>query len=237
MIPAEKSAAIGRVFATINRRMIRRHFHAVHVRGAENILDLDRSCPIILYGNHSNWWDGLLEFYFSADLFHLDAYLMMEERQMARYRFFRWIGAFSVAPESPRSAVESIRYAAGLFDRPNRALWIYPQGIMRPNDARPLAFFRGTARIVQLLGSAQMVPVAHRFEFLKEQRPEVFTVFGESETVNAPFDPKELTERLERRTVALLDDLRCCVSSEYLGLFTTVLTGRLSTNVLYDLVR
>ena len=178
MMPAKKHPRIERVMAAMNRRMLRHHFHGVHAGGIDHVAALDRTRPIILFGNHSCWWDGLMEFFFSADVFHLDAYLMMEERQLRRYGFFRWIGAFSVDRQSPRDAVRSIHYAASLFDRPGRILWIYPQGVMKPNDARPLEFFSGTARLIELLRDPQVLPVAHRYEFLMEQRPEAFSLFG-----------------------------------------------------------
>ncbi|MGB2958971.1 MAG: lysophospholipid acyltransferase family protein [Bacteroidota bacterium] len=217
--------------------MLRRHFEGIYVAGSENVQNLDRSRPIILYGNHSCWWDGLLEFYFSHDLYRFDAYLMMEEKQLVRYSFFRWIGAFSVRRESPREAVAALRYAAALFDRPNRVLWIYPQGVMKPNDVRPLGFYTGAARLTQMVDGAQLVPVAHRYEFLMEQRPAAITAFGTPTLEQGMGDPRELTTKLEDRLVDLLDTLRCSIVSGGLTRFSRVLGGESSTNVAYDKAR
>jgi len=237
MIPARKRPYIEAVFSRLNRRMLRRHFHALHLSGLEQVARLDRTRPIVFFGNHSCWWDGLLEFYLSREVFGLDAYLMMEERQFVRYRFFRWIGAFSVKRESPRDAVRSLRYAASLFDRPDRAVWIYPQGIMRPNDARPLSFFTGAARLAQMVNNAQLVPVAHRYEFLAEQRPDLFTAVGAPLRPETGEGPQALTRRIESVATELLDGLRSCVIAGKTEAFRTVLRGRTSTNVTYDRVR
>jgi len=221
----------------MNRRMLRRHFEGVYVSGSEGVQMLDRSRPIIFYGNHSCWWDGLLEFFFSHDLYDFDAFLMMEEKQLVRYPFFRWIGAFSVRREVPREGVAALRYAADLFDRPNRVLWIYPQGVMKPNDARPLGFYTGAARLTHMVGGAQVVPVAHRYEFLMEQRPAAITAFGAPFFEEGTEGPRRRTDELENRLIELLDEVRCSIVSDGLNRFSRVLKGKTSTNVSYDRAR
>jgi len=237
MIRAEKNRTIEAVFAAVNRRMLCRAFNTVRLAGGDHVDALDRTLPMIFYGNHSCWWDGLMEFFLGRVRFGVDSYLMMDEEQMARYRFFRWIGAFSVNRKSPREAVMSMRYAVSLFDRPNRVLWIYPQGIMRPNDARPLAFYTGIGRILQALGRAQVVPVVHRYEFLLEQRPDALTSLGEPMLVTDVRDPRTVTRELEDRLTAQLDNVRRAVAAGALDDFTVILKGHSSTNVQYDRAR
>lgn len=237
MMPARKRPRLEPLIAAMNRRMIRRHFHGVHAGGMAHVRALDRKRPIILYGNHSCWWDGLMEFFFSADVFRFDAYLMMEERQLRRYGFFRWIGAFSVNRESPRDALRSLEYAASIFDRPGRVLWIYPQGVMQPNDIRPLGFYAGTARLMEQLDAPQVVPVAHRYEFLMEQRPEAFSLFGPPVELGGMRGRRSITALLEETLSELLDGLRRSVTTGCVGEFETLLLGGTSVNVRYDQVR
>jgi 1-acyl-sn-glycerol-3-phosphate acyltransferase len=237
MMPAHKRPALEPLLAALNRRMLRKHFHRVHAGGLEHVRALDRTRPIIIYGNHSCWWDGLMEFFFSADVFRFDAYLMMEERQLRRYQFFRWIGAFSVNRDSPREALRSVQYAASLFDRPGRVLWIYPQGVMLPNDVRPLGFYGGTARLMELVDGAQILPVAHRYEFLSEQRPEAFSLFGPPVPAAGSQGRRATTARLERVLTELLDSLRCSIGSGQTEGFVSLLEGSSSVNVRYDQMR
>jgi len=237
MIEARKNPLIEALFARLNLGMLRRHFHLLHLQGAERVQRLDRSLPVVFFGNHSNWWDGLMEFHLGREILHVDSYLMMEEKQMERYRFFRFIGVFSVDRGSPREAYESVRYASRVAAAPNRALWIYPQGDMRPNDVRPLRFFPGIGHIANMLGTAHFVPVARRYEYMKEQLPEVFTRIGEPILVERTERPRETAARFESLLTAQLDALRDDVVAGRTGAFTTILRGRSSANVVYDRAR
>jgi chlorobactene lauroyltransferase len=238
MIEAARSALFDRVFRVYNRGLLRKHFAAVRVGGLDHLGSLDRSQPIICYGNHSCWWDGLIEYFLAYKVVDADVFLMMEEKQLQRYRFFRRVGAFSVDRSSPRDALRSVRYAARLFDRPNRILWIYPQGGMMPNDTRPLHFHRGAATIAALAGKpVQCVPVVHRYEFLLHQRPDAFVLIGEPITAQPPVDNRRLTEELQSTATSLLDKLRMDISCDTLDEYRTILQGAISTNERYDRFR
>ena len=237
MITARKNRLFERLFLAYTQRVMRKQFHGVHVGGTENTGRIDRSLPLIVYCNHSSWWDAMLAFVLARQVLHVDAYAMMEEKQLRRYRFFRMIGAFSVVRESPRDAVRSMRYAASLLTKPKVALWIFPQGVMVPNDVRPLRFYQGAARIAQMVGRVQFLPVAHRYEFLMEQRPEAFTLIGEPFVVENPASPEKLTADLEGRMTSLLDTLRCSVANNDLQGFQRILSGGASVNARYDRIR
>ncbi len=234
MIRVKRSRVFESVFTRYNTWMLRRHFSSLRLRGYEHVRELDRSRPIVFYGNHSCWWDGLIEYYLSRQVFGFEPYLMMDETQMSRYRFFRRIGAFSVNRGVPREAASSLRYAISLFGAPNRVLWIYPQGVMRPNDSRPLAFYGGVVRIAQGIGMTQLVPIAHRYEFMKDQKPDAFLSIGKPRLVEKVDDRDRLTGELEATLTDLLDDLRARIADERLDDFNFLLKGILSTNLWYD---
>jgi chlorobactene lauroyltransferase len=237
MIETRRNRLFEGIFLPYTRHIMRRQFYGVHVGGLEHVERLDRMRPVIFVCNHSSWWDGMLAFVLSKDIFHLESFAMMEEKQMRRYPFFRMIGAFSVVRESPRQAVESMRYAASVFTKPNVALWIYPQGVLLANDIRPLRVYPGVARIAAMLDGVQLVPVAHRYEFLLEQRPEAFTLVGEPWTPTKDADAGDLTVEVERRLTGVLDQLRSAVARGDLGGCTTILRGRSSVNARLDSVR
>lgn len=238
MIETRKSKLFEAIFKRYNRFLLRKHFSKIHLAGLDNLKSVNRSEPMIFYGNHCSWWDGLIEYFLATEVLHVDCHLMMEEKQMRRYRFFRKIGAFSVNRDSPREAVTSMRYAASLFDRPNKLLWIYPQGRILPADFRPLGFYNGISRIVQMAGrEVQCVPFVRRYEFMMQQRPEVFVVLGPPQRISGVQDPKELTSQFENRLTVMLDDLRCRIAKQQLEGFVSVLVGRRSTNETLDAVR
>lgn len=237
MIPADKKPVLERAMAFYNRRLLRKHFHALWVAGEEHVSGRERDVPLLMIGNHSCWWDPLVEFFLSRDVFGLDGYAMMEERQLERYRFFRWIGVFSVRKESPRESVASLRYASSLLDRPNRALWIYPQGIMLPADVRPLGFQTGIGRLAQMAEGVRFVPFVHRYEFLGDQRPEVFTEYGAPFAPGSDFDVRAFVRDAEERVTSMLDSLRSRIARSDAGGFRCVLRGGASTSTRWDRVR
>lgn len=238
MIEARKSVLFERLFRLYNRRLLKKHFASVRAAGLEHVRQLDPQLPVLCIGNHSCWWDGLIELFFAREVFDCDPYLMMDEQQMVRYRFFRWLGVFSVNRTVARDALRSIRYAAQLFDRPNRFLWIYPQGIMQPNDTRPLRFASGAARIVSMVGkTVQILPFAHRYDFLNEQRPDAFSIFGPPITATPPCNVKGLTRALEVTVTELLDRLRWDIAEARLEDYRVLLRGTASINVRWDHLR
>jgi len=112
---------------------------------------------------------------------------MMEEKQLKHYRFFAWLGAFSVDLSSPLRSAVSLRYAQRLLQKQDTAIWIFPQGqICRPNE--PLEIKPGTDYLAKNAPHALLVPVAMRYDFFREDRPNALIEVGE------PFPAIENTE-------------------------------------------
>ncbi len=221
------------------RRGLWKSFHEVRFRASGPLpappsrLDV----PLIFYANHNTWWDGYLALMVTRQLYGLDGYLMMDVRQLRRYRFFRWAGVFSVDQENGREALRSIDYIAReLQQGPGRCLWIFPQGQIQPQEGRPLAFHSGLAHLIRRVGRCYVYPVAVRFEFLREQYPDIFVEVGPAQLFEKgqPFDPKKLTAELETSLTNQLDQLRETVNSLKLDEFVTIIKGRGSTDTFFD---
>ena len=207
MLKANKSRWFETLFAVYNRNLLKRRFHSFQV---SNVNVLREETPQIIYVNHSSWWDGLIAFEISRAV-NADSFVMMEEKHLKKLFLFRRLGAFSVVRENPRQAIESINYAVGLLrEKPNRAVWIFPQGEILPNDIRPLRFYRGLARLVEKVGACSVVPCAIRYEFLGEYKPEIFAVVGEPERFekSTKIESKILTADFESKVTAALDALK-----------------------------
>ena len=210
MLKANKSRVFEEIFALYNRNLLRRRFQGFHIDGLRFLQVKDEESPLIVYANHSSWWDGLVAFEISR-LAGLDAFIMMEEKQLRKLFLFRLLGAFSVVRDVPREAARSIAYAVELLqEKPQRTLWIFPQGEILPNDARPLGFYRGLAKIVEKTGRCQVACLALRYEFLGGYKPEVFVKIGrpkpqDSGRVNSA---KSLTDDFAEELTAILDQLK-----------------------------
>ena len=210
MLEANKSAAFERLFAIYNRNLLKRRFHSFQISGLDFLFNKNSNSPLIIYCNHSSWWDGLIAFQISYQI-GLNSFVMMEEKQLRKLFMFRLLGAFSVVREKPREALESINYAARVLrNDPKNTLWIFPQGEILPNDLRPLKFYNGLAKIIEKVGKCSITSLSMRYEFLKEFKPEIFVRIEKLETiaVNDSFNVKNLTRKLSNRLTDNLNILK-----------------------------
>lgn len=210
MLKAKKSFLFERVFSVYNRNLLKRRFHSLNISGLSNLLNNRSNLPTVIYCNHSSWWDGLIAFRIS-EIAKSDDFAMMEEKHLQRFFLFRRLGAFSVIRENPRQAVESINYAVELLKEDgDRTLWIFPQGEILPNDARPIFFYNGISRIVEKLNECRLLPIAVRYEFTGEFKPEVFVKIGQENIIKTGknFDSKEFTLSLSENLTLILDNLK-----------------------------
>jgi chlorobactene lauroyltransferase len=219
MLEANKSFWFENIFAVYNRNLLDRRFNSLRVSGLELLKEKENNIPLIIYANHSSWWDGLVAFQISRAS-GLDSYIMMEEKQLKSLRLFRRLGAFSVVRENPREALKSVKYAIRLLnDNAKRTLWIFPQGEILPNDARPLRFFNGTARIFRSLSKCSLLSAAFRYEFLGEFKPDIFVKFSKVEitTETAILKPSEISERISLCLTENLDQLKSDIAKRLIG--------------------
>jgi chlorobactene lauroyltransferase len=241
MLSAQKFPLGGLLIRGMIYSSLRKHFDRVFFRMATPLTAEQRQLPIIICANHSSWWDGHMVALVERHL-GLDAYLMMEEPQLKRYAFFRWVGCFSVDRHNARSAVQTIQYAAKLLKgHPGRLVWLFPQGVITPNDYRPLVFFSGAAHIAKLTAPALLYPAATRIEYMIEQRPDLYISIGEplligKQELQTPGFLKNYTKKLETKVTDELDQLRADVITNSRTNFTQIMHGKASTNRILDAI-
>ncbi len=178
MLPAQKNAPFNLVFRRVLARALRRRFHAVWLAGREHLEALDPARPVVGCVNHSNWWDGFVLYVLSdRALPRRDITLAMEEKNLRRYPFFRWMGCFGVDLEGPRAALPGVRYAVRLLREDARRLaWVFVQGRLLPADW-PVTAKPGALLLARRSG-AQVLPLVIRYEWLLESRPSVLVRVG-----------------------------------------------------------
>ena len=219
MLTAKKSAWFEKIFAIYCRNLFKRRFQSFNCSGLDFISQRNSHLPLVIYCNHSSWWDGLVAFELSRTL-KMDSFVMMEEKQLKNLSLFRKLGAFSVIKENLREAVKSINYAANLLtEKRSRTLWIYPQGEILPNDLKPIKFFNGVSRIIEKIGKCEVVSMAIRYEFLGDYKPEVFVKFGKIEEIEVikDFNSKEMTNYFETCLFDTLQMLKTDINSNSLN--------------------
>lgn len=190
---------------------------------------------LLFLANHSCWWDLFLAHYLNEAV-PLDGYGMMEHFNLQRFGFFRRIGAFSVDRTDPASVRASIDYTAELLAKPRAGVWLFPQGRIASNDVRPLGFQPGLRLLLRRTGRIRIVPVALRYEFWQEERPEALVRFGEPTWVEAA-ERSQVLDVWEQRLTAELDALRVDAIAQAADRFTVLFAGKRSINDRYARVR
>lgn len=237
VIKSNKNKVIGGLFSLYHNRLLRKHFYQIHLAGLENLKLTDKSLPTILYANHTNWWDGFIAFQLTSKYLGVDDYLMMDILQMKKYRFFKYIGVFSVDRSDAREGVDSVNYAVELLKGTKKHLWIFPEGMMQVQDHEPIKFYGGITKIADKLGKVNLVPVSLRYEFIMEQRPEVFIKIGKPYiTDNNIADKKSYTTYLQDKLTADLLSLKHDVVTQNLEDYKIIFTGKHSRNKIVDKV-
>ncbi|MCQ2788881.1 MAG: lysophospholipid acyltransferase family protein [bacterium] len=191
--------------------MIENRFFAFRYKGIENFENLEDNVPTIAFAPHSNWWDGIVGYNIITRLFKKEIRLMVEE--LNRFPLLRRAGAFSVNKKSPQASMRALKYAYEVIGDTNCMLYLFPQGIIKPPNFRPLEFQTGLAYIagkaMKRYGKVNLLPIAVNYFFLRADRPEVLVEIGKpivldsSET--SSIDRKEYTKFLEKTLEELCD--------------------------------
>lgn len=181
--------------------MLENRFFALRFKGEENFLNRDDSVPTIAYAPHTNWWDGIVGYNITTRIFKKEIRLMVEE--LNRFPLLRRGGAFPVNKKSPQASMTALKYSVDVIEDLNNVLYLFPQGIIKPPNARPIEFQTGLAYIAQKAvkkyGRVNLVPICVNYFFLRADRPEVVVEIGEVITLDNPkADRKELSHYLEK---------------------------------------
>ena len=186
-------------------RMLEHRFYSLKHKNKERFdSEYNPDYPCIFYAPHCNWWDGIVCYNLSLRVFHTRLSIMIEE--MNRFPLFQYVGAFPVNKKSAQTVMVSLKHAVELLeaDKTRRtALWIFPQGIIRPPHYTPIEFQTGMAyvaqKIIQKVGGINMVPLSVEYCFLRDNRPEVLVDIGHVKVLTSnDLDRHALTRELEK---------------------------------------
>ncbi len=217
------------VNAMIVRKMKKGLFQ-VRAQGVEQLratLDAEPG-GVLFLANHSSWWDFFLAHYLNTAI-PVDGYGMTEHSNMLKFGFFRRIGAFSIDRTDPASVRASIEYTAELLNGPRAGVWLFPQGKIICNNARPLEFQAGLRVLLAKAGRLRIVPTALRYEFWQDERPEACVRFGAPVWVDKSERATLIVDWQERLTTEL-DSLTADVLTQDANRFTSLFTGQESVH-------
>lgn len=192
-------------------RMLSHRFYALRIKNLENYEKRNKNYPCIFFAPHMNWWDGIVGYNLMRRAFKVRTRMMVEE--LNRLPIFSWIGAFPINKASAQEAIKSLKYVVDEFKEPDLGLWIFPQGIVRPPNSRPIELQTGITYLAQNIakkhGGINLIPVAVNYTFLREDRPECLVVVDNPIIItkeNCNFDRHEFTNQLQADFEKLCDE-------------------------------
>ncbi|GAA0361645.1 lysophospholipid acyltransferase family protein [Bacillus horti] len=243
MIKADKSKWFNFIFYRYNLYyLLRRNFHSIRVRGEVDLEHKDQ--PVLYVMNHCSWWDGLIIYHVTQSLSTLQHYMMMDEKQMNHYGFFKRIGTFSIDKSSGKGIIESLQYAVDLLHEENQygnGIWIFPQGEIYHLEDRPLRFYNGVGYVLERSPHVQVVPVTIYYSLAHHQKTEVTLSFGQPiQEEWSKLGKKRSSIRLENIVERQLNEHRRWVIhsiKEELSLFRPVIREGTSIHQTFDRFR
>ncbi len=169
-------------FLAVARRYVRRRLaHGLdgfRAAGLDRARQAAAAGPVILAANHVSWWDPFLVVALDEAL-GTEGYALMDAGNLGGLPFFARLGAIPLDRSTPARLRAGLRAGAALLDRPGRAVWMFPQGRLRPAHLRPLGIHPGIALLARLAPGASVVPIAFQYAFGEHPAPSALAWLGE----------------------------------------------------------
>lgn len=105
--------------------------------------------------------------------------------------------------------MQSLRYAIRSMERPNAALYIYPEGKIVPFTPHSIDFRNGIGWLAKKLPQADLVPVGIYIHTKESDKPRLEITVGREVTVNRQKPAKDINNLLEEKLSKLLEKMVC----------------------------
>ncbi|NNJ24845.1 lysophospholipid acyltransferase family protein [Alienimonas chondri] len=164
------------------RGMLARNFHAVRLLEPIPVPfdDGGPGGPRVFYLNHPGWWDPLAAAALAAYLVPFRTpYAPIDAEALRSIPCGRALGLFGVERDAAAGARAFLRGATAALTDPAADLWLTPQGTFAPPERRPITFAPGLGHLLSRNPRLTAVPVAVRYDFWSERRPELLLAVGE----------------------------------------------------------
>jgi 1-acyl-sn-glycerol-3-phosphate acyltransferase len=224
-----------RFFQLIVRRYFKQHFRAVMVQNGEHLSSA--TGPLIVYANHSSWWDPMVSLLLADTLLPgRRHYAPMDADALKRYPILRKLGIFPVEMKTARGAAQFLRTSQAILEG-GGVVWITPQGRFADPREPELSFKPGLGALAMRVPATKLLPLAIEYTFWDERMPETLLRFGECFHAPATGNAEEATAQLEQALCAVMDQLKSASLARDASAFRVLLAGKRGTGGVYALGR
>jgi len=156
-------------------RLLKKNFS--HFYFADNLPKIYEEASLIITPNHFSWWDGFLVDFLARKIMNRKIHVLMLENQLAKYWFFRFVGAFSIDLGNKKTMIQTFRYTKEILKNKANFIVIYPQGKIEPFDSVN-EIKEGVKVFAGLAENTLILPVAFKIQFNEEMKPDIYSIFG-----------------------------------------------------------
>jgi len=171
IIEAKHNKAALLIFNFYINRLLRKNFSNFFL---VNILpELPKDQSLVITPNHFSWWDGFFVHEINKIIFKKNLYILMLQKQLERFWFFRYCGAYSIQPDNPVSISKTIKYTNGILVTPENAVAFYPQGDIESFDKKPIKLKTGLNLFLNNRKNCTVLPIAFKIQYYDEKYPSI----------------------------------------------------------------
>lgn len=229
-VPVVSAMTLG-FFRRIVRSYFRRHFRSVMVQRADVVSGL--TGPMVVYANHSSWWDPMLLVLLAETLLPgRNHYAPMDAAALKRYPILGRIGIFPVEMGTARGGAQFLRTCEAILAS-GGVLWMTPQGRFVDSRERPLRFKPGLGALAARTPGTLVVPLAVEYLYWDERLPETLLRFGTPLTMTEGMSTDAAGERCERALLETMEELKSGSMARNASAFRVLLRGGRGTGGVY----
>lgn len=229
-----------RGFLRYVRRHTRRRLNAIRVAGDSAICASMKDQPLVIYANHSSWWDPLIAFCVAEKYFPArQPYFPIDAEALERYPVLKRLGFFAIDKDTPRGAMAFLHTARAILEQPDTLLFVTPQGRFADVRERPLAFKHGLAHLATRLPQACFLPAAVELCFWEESTAEALIRFGTPlhKAASCQLDAESWNTKLEQGLQDTMDRLAEDAIRRNPADFHNLSQGKAGVGGIYDRLR
>lgn len=201
MIKANHKQIARILFNPYLKRLLKRNFSGFYLMNSFPHIPVDAA--LIITPNHFSWWDGFFIDFASWHCIDRDIHILMLEEQLKRFWFFRYLGAYSINENKPKSIMETFHYTSSVLHNFSNFVVYYPQGKIQNYDAKPLELREGLRCLLKRTGTNTIiVPAAFKIIYSDHMKPAVYARFGNA------IDKRCIAESFEQFRDGFIENIR-----------------------------